>query len=460
MSGAARTQQIARELLRRGERVLFVQVVPRTSTIEQTNLTVLDFTALGFDERALRRVWFGLDPQVDFTKAFTHALAAFESPHAARVVMYGAPFVPFLAWFPILRARGYTIVYDALDDFEAFPEIGLYFANCHAERFLVAHSDFVVAVSTTLIEKLSKWEHRAPIQLLRQGFDPNTFPVRQDLSGSRRPLAHEILAGLHKPKLGFWGQVNAFNIDVALIEYLARERPQWTIQLIGPVDQDSALPRVGERLRALPNVQLVGAVAHDQLPSYLETFDVALVPFPENAFNRARDPLKVFEYLAGCKPVVAAHTPQLAGMPYVLLADSPQDYLAAVERALTFHVDSEQVRAYLANCTWAARLDRLLACLAQIVPAPDSPIPDIHAWYADASLSENAQEYISYTEQLLDERRRYVKILETKAQANQAYIREFQQNKLIWRVKQFIMKGIAIVLLLATYYSIINRMHF
>ncbi|HZQ06662.1 MAG TPA: glycosyltransferase [Anaerolineae bacterium] len=433
MGGAGRPLHfLARELLQRGERVLFVEVVASNTTPSDANFTLLNFKTLGFDERALRRAWFGLDPQMDFSEAFTRALAAFEARHVERVVIYGDPFVPFLAWFPLFRARGYKIVYDALDDFEAFPEIGLYFANRDAEQYLVAHSDLVVAVSTTLVKKLAQWEHRAPIQLLRQGFDPTTFPVgvnfRVDPIQSR------------KPKLGFWGHVNAFNIDVTLIEYLARERPDWTIQLMGPIDQDSSLPRVGDRLRVLPNVQFVGAVPHDKLPSYLKSFDVALVPFPDNAFNRARDPLKVFEYLSGCKPVVAAHTPQLAGMPYVLVADSPQDYLAAVERALALDVDCAQVRAYLETCTWSARLDQLLTWLAQIVPAPNSPIPNVNLWYADASLTKNIQEYVSRTEQLLNERIRYAKTLESQARTKQAQINQLQGNNLLWRLKQSIMK--------------------
>lgn len=443
MGGAGRPiHYLARELLRRGERVLFVQVVAQEKDVCERNLTVVDFHALGFGETALRRAWFGLNPRADFQNAFARVLDAFEAPNAERVVVYGDPFVPFVVWFPLFRARGYKIVYDALDDFDAFPEIGLYFANRDAEEFLVTHSDLVVAVSTTLIEKLSRWTHRAPVQLLRQGFDPATFrasaapPPRRERTPLRSPTDGNAAASV-PCTLGFWGHVNAFNLDVALIEYVARARPQWTIQLIGPLDRDPTLPRVEQSLRALPNVQLLGAVAHAELPTHLQKFDAALVPFPVNAFNRARDPLKVFEYLAGYKPVVAAHAPQLAGMPYVFLADTAPEFLAAIEHALTLQVDRAAIDAYLQDCTWSKRLDQLLGWLAQCQPAPlDAPVPEIARWYADAALAANAREYIARTEQLLDERTRYISALERDAQAKQQHIHRLEQTNMFWKLKR------------------------
>ncbi len=429
MGGAGRPlHYFARELPQRGERVLFVQVVPLQKPISQNNLTVVDFNALGFNETALRRAWFGLDPRIEFENAFLRALDAFETPNAERAVVYGDPFVPFAAWYPLFRARGYKIVYDALDDFEAFPEIGLYFANRDAEKFLVAHCDLVVAVSTTLVEKLSQWQPRAPIQLLRQGYDAALFrPPPSPPPRAAKPIT-----------LGFWGHVNAFNLDIALIEFIARARPQWHIQLIGPVDQDTTLPRVQEKLRALSNVQLLGPVAHSELPKHLENFNVALVPFPDNAFNRARDPLKVFEYLSGYKPVVASHTPQLAGMPYVLLADTPETFLAAIEHALTLQIDRAQIDAYLRDCTWSKRLDQLTSLLASTRAASDANAPEIPSWYADAALPDNARQYLARTEQLLDERTQYIAALERDAQAKQAHIQRLQQTNPFWKLKSLL----------------------
>lgn len=419
---------LAREALQRGHRVLFVEVVASQHAAPRENFRLLNFGELGYDEHALRRAWFGLDPQVDALDVLTHALDAFETPDAEHAVIYGDPFVPFVEWFPLWRDRRYKILYDALDDFEAFPEIGLYFANADAEKFLVSCADVVTAVSTTLVEKLSQWQPHAPIHLLRQGFDAQTFRAKPVVSTGRT----------HSLTLGFWGHVNAFNVDVGLFEAIARARPQWTIQLIGPVDHDPHLAQVGERLRALSNVSLIGHIPHEELPHYLQGFDVALIPFPDNAFNRARDPLKVFEYLSGYKPVVASNTPQLENMPYVYLADTPQEFLDAIERAAKIPVERGVIDAYLKDCTWSARFDRLLEWLAEVSPPVGQPSSDTRAWYTDARLPENVREYIARTEQLLDDRTKYVRALEKDAASKQTHIERLQQSNPLWQVKRLI----------------------
>lgn len=428
MGGAGRPIHfLARELLARGHRVLFVEVVASKTPVTEKNFTLVSFDALGFDERALRRAWFGLAPKFDSLKPFTRVLDAFETRAAERVVVYADPFVPFVEWFKLFRQRGYKIVYDALDDFEAFPEIGLYFANRDAEQFLVAQSDLIVAVSTTLVEKLSAWNPRAPIQLLRQGYDAALFSPPPVAPRAEQPIT-----------LGFWGQVNAFNLDLDLIEFIARARPSWTIQLIGPIDLDPTLPRVEERLRALSNIRLVGPVAHSELPRYLQNFDIAIAPFPDNTFNRARDPLKVFEYLSGYKPVVAAHTPQLRGMPYVSVAETPQEFLRQIEMALTIQIERQQVDAYLAECAWSKRLERFLDLLARTPNAIALTAPDTDAWYADAALGNNARQYILRVEQLLIERTQYIVALEHDAQAKQAHIQRLQHTNPFWKLKSII----------------------
>jgi len=238
--------------------------------------------------------------------------------------------------------------------------------------------------------------------------------------------------------LGFWGHVNAFNVDVDLLTAVAGARPQWTIQLIGPVDLDPALPPVGPRLQGHANIRLVGRVPHAELPHYLASFDVCLVPFPDNAFNRARDPLKVLEYLSGYRPIAAAHTPQLAGTPYVFPGDTADEFLTAIETALHTDVDAERVNRYLDDSTWSKRLDQLLCALDAPAPPRATEVPDIDAWYQDAGMSASVREYIARTEQLLDERTAFVRALETDASAKQNHIQRLQQTNPFWRLKSIL----------------------
>lgn len=430
LGGAFRSAHFARELLTRGERVLWVEYPPSAAQESRAQLTIVNAFELGFDEHTFRRAWFGLNPENETRvgEQFARVLTQFETHKAQRVAIFRDPFAPFVARVPLLRERGYTIVYDAVDDFQALSDLGLYFAHPLVERWLVANADLITAVSPTIVERLSAWEPRAPIYMLRQGY------ALRDYSFISNSAPAAFARG--KVTLGFWGLVNAFNVSVELIEHVAWHRPTWQIHLLGPVDTDPRQAQIGGRLRALANVHLPGTIAHQELPRWLAGFDVALIPFPNNAFNRARDPLKVFEYLPGYKPVVATNLPQLAGMPYVYLASTPQEFLDTIERALTIPVERSVVDAYLEGCTWSARLDQLLAWLQEISPARENALPDASLWYSDAALAPNVREYIARTEQLLNERTAYIHALKRDADAKQAHIEKLQSVNPLWLLKR------------------------
>ena len=123
------------------------------------------------------------------------------------------------------------------------------------------------------------------------------------------PLPADI-AAIPQPRIGVIG-VHDERLDVEAIEAIALADPAWQVVLVGPVregDVDEA------RLRALPNVHLLGDKPLAELPAYLKALDVALIPYKLNELTRNIFPLKLFEYLAGGVPVVSAALPELA--PY------------------------------------------------------------------------------------------------------------------------------------------------
>jgi glycosyltransferase involved in cell wall biosynthesis len=138
-------------------------------------------------------------------------------------------------------------------------------------------------------------------------------------------------------------------------------RPGWSFVLVGPPGQDA---RAGlERLGALENVHVLGFRPYDELPAYVSGFSVGVIPYRATAYTRNCSPLKVFEYLAAGKAVVASGVPELRGMePDVLLADGAEAFVAALDDALAADSpDAIARRRQLAEQnTWDARTERLL----------------------------------------------------------------------------------------------------
>jgi hypothetical protein len=240
--------------------------------------------------------------------------------------------------------------------------------------------------------------------------------------------------------LGFWGIIGNWTIDADALEYVARARPHWVLNLIGAVDPDPGQMPVAPRLRAFPNVRLLGAVPHSQLPRYLAGFDVCIIPFARNAFNAGREPIKLYEYLAGHKPVVALNAPQLEVMPAVYLAATPEEFLQQIECARTTPVDWRAVDAYLAGCTWRARTDSFLNLLANTRSRPAEPY-ELPAFYPEPSLPPNWSDYLGQVDRLLDERSAYIEQMEREWGLTQAYLHKLERtHPLVW-LKRLLRKG-------------------
>jgi glycosyltransferase involved in cell wall biosynthesis len=153
------------------------------------------------------------------------------------------------------------------------------------------------------------------------------------------------------------GQINE-RLDRELITVVARAHPEWSIVLVGPILRDLD---VGP-LAALPNVHFLGPASLDRLPEFLKPMDVCTVPFHVNEHTRTMNPLKVLEYLAAGKPVVATPLPALRAYgPHVALPSGPREFAAAVEQALADDCEARRrTRAEFAGRhSWESRLEEI-----------------------------------------------------------------------------------------------------
>ena len=170
------------------------------------------------------------------------------------------------------------------------------------------------------------------------------------------------------PRIGFTGYLTALRLDAELLLTIARQRPDWSLVLVGP--QDATFE--ASALHALPNVYFLGNKRPDELPAYLHHFDVCINPQLINEITVGNYPLKVDEYLAMGRPVVATRTRAMKMFaPYVYLAQEPADWLLLLERALTEagpSPASDRI-AFARSHTWAASAQAFYDALALPRPA-------------------------------------------------------------------------------------------
>jgi glycosyltransferase involved in cell wall biosynthesis len=203
-----------------------------------------------------------------------------------------------------------AVVYYCGDDFGALAGVdhGIALAM---EAELAARADLILAASPALAARFPAHKTR----LLPHGVDPGLF-------GAPAPRPADLPEG---PVAGFYGALAPW-IDLELVAATARRLPGWRFLMIGPAQCDLSA------LDGLPNVTLAGERPHDALPGYAQHWTAGLIPFRDTPQIRACNPLKLREYLAAGRPVVATPFPALA--PYaaeVAVATDAEGFAAALE---------------------------------------------------------------------------------------------------------------------------------
>jgi glycosyltransferase involved in cell wall biosynthesis len=399
MEGAHRPVRIASELARRGHRAIYIQLEKSRVKPCTENLCVYDLEEFGPGERRVLAAYYGLDyGSMDEARALLEKiLDGWENRDAEKVAIFSAPFRPFLEFMSTLQVRGYRILFDVLDDYAAMRAAGYYCYDAESERFLAQACDLVLPLSPNLETKMHAYA--APrVCLLKDGVDLEAFRDRNAAGVS-------IQRG--EITLGFWGWIWQHNTDVPLLTLLARARPTWQVHLLGPFDE------VVARSLNFPNVHFQGKVARSQLRAYADQFDACILPAPDDAFNRARDPLKVYEYLACGKPVVATNQPQLAGMVGVYLSRDADEFIANVERVAREPLDPARLSAFLEGQTWGRRVDTLLHALEMSPHQPRSLGRPPHGAMPGAENDrERWQAYAQHLERLVADREAHIADLE------------------------------------------------
>jgi glycosyltransferase involved in cell wall biosynthesis/MoaA/NifB/PqqE/SkfB family radical SAM enzyme len=160
---------------------------------------------------------------------------------------------------------------------------------------------------------------------------------RPDISGDRVRALHHI----DGPMVLYLGQLHGaqylelfLHSAKALIE---RGSPAVFV-VVGGGDRFGELFQLTEQLRIGHRVVFTGAVDHPQIPEYIAAADVAVACFEDTPQTRTKSPLKICEYMASGKAIVASRmgeVPRMIGDAGVLVEPGNAEQLAdGVERLL------------------------------------------------------------------------------------------------------------------------------
>lgn len=264
-------------------------------------------------QRALRLPYLAVFDSFRFYEACVGQLPAFDLCHEyAGLYSLGTAVACHRAKKPYVL----TVDADLLLEREVAGEPLRGIAGLHARwvaRLTYRLADRLVTVSEATRERLVRvWGVPAEkITVLPNGVDLDRF---QAASGHGQQVRAELGLG-EAPVVMFVGGFQAWHglrdLLVAFAE-VCRRHLQARLVLVGDGPLKVQTQAWARDLGVMHAVTWTGRVAHDRVPAYLDAADVVVLPYPKVNRPLWFSPLKLFEYMAAGKAIVATSAGQVA----------------------------------------------------------------------------------------------------------------------------------------------------
>jgi teichuronic acid biosynthesis glycosyltransferase TuaH len=241
-----------------------------------------------------------------------------------------------------------VLVYEIMDD---YPKIHPSRSKkiIQVENRLIKDANLVITTSSILLEKAP----REKTILVGNGVDYTFF----NKSSFEKPAP---LQGMKKI-IGYIGTIDYW-LDFDTIDFAAEQRKDLDFVFVGPVRTNDLPDR--------PNIHFLGTKYYSTIPDFVHFFDVCIIPFKRNQFADTINPVKIYEYFALGKPVVASKTQEISNfMDLLYMTENKHDFLSQLENALSEQVSriQQERKAVAESNDWSLKAKSIQKALLRLV---------------------------------------------------------------------------------------------
>lgn len=260
--------------------------------------------------------------------------------HADAVFIFEIPYSKFIPYLDYANQNEHTTIYEHIDNWDS--SLGCMFYDKKDFQYFIDTAQHITITAKILGEKIEE-AGRTDYLYSANAVDSSLFEPTRNYE---KPA--DLVVG--KRTLLYFGSLWGEWFDWEMLIHVAKTT-DCAINLIGDYQP------IADKIKSLPdNFHFLGIKKHEDLPAYLYYSDIALLPFKRSIIGKYVSPLKIFEYIAMNKPVLATPLDDIMGYPNVVLSEDPEEWAAAVRRG----IDVADSTIFTAENSWYARCNQIL----------------------------------------------------------------------------------------------------
>lgn len=192
-----------------------------------------------------------------------------------------------------------------------------------------------------VVDTVSVASARLKLECEKAGVDGSGIfdaPVGADITKFNPRISGEAVRnkyGLEKPLVLYLGQLHGGQYAELFIKAAARVINEYQrdifFMIVGDGYLSEELKRTTQRLNLNGRLIFAGAVSHELVPQHIAAAEVCVACFEENEVTLCKSPLKIVEYMASGKAIVASNVgevPHMLGKAGILTPPGDVDSLA------------------------------------------------------------------------------------------------------------------------------------
>ncbi len=227
-------------------------------------------------------------------------------------------------------------------------------------KIIAAKSDLIFTVSKNLLKLYEQYGRTDNIYWIANGVDYEKF-------ANPKELAETELTNENRRIIGYLGTIES-RLDFNLIKYIAQKNKDKLICMAGPIWKN-AKKEIDVKLKNLSNIIFPGRIHTNQAASYIERFDICIIPHKINKFVSSMNPMKMYDYLACGKPVVSTEGAGIKEFAdYVYISNDYEKFNELIQQAINEDSDELQKKRQLKakEQDWNIRVKKMFDIIQQL----------------------------------------------------------------------------------------------